>query len=772
MVCVGLSVLFSGYAFRYARYINQNYSNPATCSARMSNIDQDELIAIGCSSKYVYNPGTNTLLTQCPNSQIGTYWENDVGVNANLQTHQTTCLNMACCGLLGQVYSSTTYNLAIISLATLIMAGMVSIGCYYFWYVHFYASPHKNNLNEYTWVILMGILLFTFIFVYSLVPAYYPRQYGQNVVTQITPPQNIVSINASQIGENACYSLQQLTSLNFNMITHCAQADCSVFPLAMSITASNSYFNTANIPTEIIDFSDPKTKNVVWPKAGANDAYISMYAPPMILQTALANLYVCPNVPANVQVQYLIGSTPSALTNQAPTSFNINAASTGTQTVQGVVRVENYQQFTFSALGGVTVTATRQNGYALGSTTTDSSGRFSLSMNLFPNRSPYIVVLTFTASGYGTKAVDVQVGGAPSGVTTVDVGSVSLIKSISNRLLQTAPTGGQDVQAVPDPVTPTPPPAKPVAPAKPKTPTPTPSPTPLPAPKLPTPPPAPKKNPIPAPIPQAGPLTPITPFSLPWLLAQVQIVTVDAITLQPVQYANVELYQQSDVVSSAQVKPAQSAFSDYNGNVQFSNVPAGYYLLNITVKGYVPYTLPFDIYGSIVPFSVPLVQIVQPGTFIATLEWLNSVDLDLMVSFIVDSVTTCQVDPTLAQCGNVIHSTNNAIKVNNWGPYYYLFFVRKSQGIDMYSNNTIPLSYVQLDNGGTHLKVYVDGVNTQAAFDFHPPTTLSDNDSMIWLGFCVNGNVGPASLVAINTYWSSQGASQTPTSALCNQYYQ
>jgi len=76
------------------------------------------------------------------------------------------CLNERCCGLLGQLYTSDLLVLSNLALVTIVAGCLVSVGCYYFWYVS-WVDTARSKKKDFIWLILMvleiaGILVLLF----------------------------------------------------------------------------------------------------------------------------------------------------------------------------------------------------------------------------------------------------------------------------------------------------------------------------------------------------------------------------------------------------------------------------------------------------------------------------------------------------------------------------------------------------------------------------------------------------------------------------------
>jgi hypothetical protein len=251
---------------------------------------------------------------------------------------------------------------------------------------------------------------------------------------------------------------------------------------------------------------------------------------------------------------------------------------------------------------------------------------------------------------------------------------------------------------------------------------------------------------------------------------------------QLIKTAFVELYRGSDYSVIGEQKPYMTASSQ--PGFFFLNVPTGNYIIHVSGNGlYADYWRIATIWQGSQTLDLPI----SPLSFSSsvgsnlrvTLEWSdNTQDLDLYGTFNIDPVSDCVVDGISYNCqGLRSHNDqylSSVIEVDTLGPYYYLFFVKKF----IYANDTTTSSGDYIIQSGATIKVYVPGFSG-ATYQFNiPAQTFADNpvslsDNMVWLGFCMDGNVGPLSITPIADYWNgalSTGAGGVPNSNICQNY--
>jgi len=186
-------VNFTGYAYRQTRQTYEYYKGVAdisTCTDRLDIVHETEIENYGCPAKYIP-------YTSCPEGNRLTIWEGTSsdnsgvkpasmlfdetdlhttsldGLNDNLLNAQTDwsgywCLNTNCCGLLGQLYTVDLLSLANFGLLTTLAGCLVSVGCYYFWYVT-WIDTTRNKGHDFLWLGIMAIITLVFLVFYFAV---------------------------------------------------------------------------------------------------------------------------------------------------------------------------------------------------------------------------------------------------------------------------------------------------------------------------------------------------------------------------------------------------------------------------------------------------------------------------------------------------------------------------------------------------------------------------------------------------------------------------
>jgi len=160
------NMYLTGKAERSTKQVYNFYkdtSNSIQWTNIMSYVNQKELIKIGCPSKYLAT-------TSCPNSLKAVNWEDTLSMNEeNMQ-----CLNTACAGLLGQLYSNEYLIITNLGLLSILANGLVLVGLYYFWSQRVETKEIKNPRE---WLFLGLMLLVASLFMLS--KAAYQRPYIQ-----------------------------------------------------------------------------------------------------------------------------------------------------------------------------------------------------------------------------------------------------------------------------------------------------------------------------------------------------------------------------------------------------------------------------------------------------------------------------------------------------------------------------------------------------------------------------------------------------------------
>jgi len=181
LILLVLLLYFTINAFTSIKTTKTYYST-TNCLGRLDIVHEDEIQAVGCPAKYLS-------YDQCPESQRYYQWEgtsydnsgyptttaassfldmdmtpfsespdglNDSLMNAQEGATTTTyyCLNQQCCGLNGQLYTRDLLILANFGLATIVAGVLVSVGCYYFWYVA-WVDTARSRKKDFWWILFM-----------------------------------------------------------------------------------------------------------------------------------------------------------------------------------------------------------------------------------------------------------------------------------------------------------------------------------------------------------------------------------------------------------------------------------------------------------------------------------------------------------------------------------------------------------------------------------------------------------------------------------------
>jgi len=192
---------FTGFAYRNTRQTYEYYKGTATgidtCRERMYLAHSRDLQRYGCPQKYLntdeciattaITPWEGTALDTSPPvvvvvnaGQTGTILNTPippaslflVGDNNIAGTGTYTCVNTRCCGLLGQMYSQHLIQLAACGLMATLAAALVSIGCYYFWYVT-WVDTARDKRRDFVWLGLMALFVLVFVILFFAVDRTY-----------------------------------------------------------------------------------------------------------------------------------------------------------------------------------------------------------------------------------------------------------------------------------------------------------------------------------------------------------------------------------------------------------------------------------------------------------------------------------------------------------------------------------------------------------------------------------------------------------------------
>jgi len=152
-----LLVNFTGYAYRHTRQTYEYYKGVANikdCANRLNIVDQNELQDFGCPAKYLSTDA-------CAAGDRIPNWESPTAVEGT----NAFCPNTKCCGLLGQLYTNDLLSLANFSLLAVVAGCLISIGCYYFWYVT-WVDTARDKKKDFLWLGIMGLITVAFFAVF------------------------------------------------------------------------------------------------------------------------------------------------------------------------------------------------------------------------------------------------------------------------------------------------------------------------------------------------------------------------------------------------------------------------------------------------------------------------------------------------------------------------------------------------------------------------------------------------------------------------------
>ena len=428
-----LLINFTGFAYRHARYTYNHYESEAYCPGRLGAADIQDLSNHGCPSKYVVV--NNTVSLDCDNAWVGTLWEQDVGVAASKQKHQQGCLNEACCGVLADIYTADLYILAHLSLIATVLVGLVSIGTYYLWYINWLDYGITKSSKDLVWLLAKILLVGAFVGVYLAVPLSVPSEYGNSVVITPTSTDSITMISASDIGDNPCYQIGNVT-LAFNT-TACDNTACKGYTLLVYLLAKQAKWTTPETASGY-EFIDPSAKSDAFPSADQNDGFLGLKGDPTSIQTALNSaITVCPITPGKdstitVKVQQIKESSSSrrllgvALNGTSTATVALGLQQNLTEVLRGTVGTE-VRPGVWKGISSARVDLARVDGSYITYLYTDARGDFSVNMPKYAGNKPYLVKVVVTAAGYIPVTYSAQIGGFPRRAST-ELGFLELFR--------------------------------------------------------------------------------------------------------------------------------------------------------------------------------------------------------------------------------------------------------------------------------------------------------------------------------------------------------
>lgn len=711
IVVVGL-INFTGYAYRHARYAHTYYESEKHCPGRLGAANIADLTAHGCPSKYVIV--NSTVSTKCDNAWLGELWEQDVGVTAAQQKHQQGCLNEACCGIVANYYTSPLYLLAHIALLTTILAGLVSVGSYYLWYINWLDYGITKSAKDLGWFALKLALVGVFCWLYFAVPLSTPTEYGSHVKVVPTSTANVTYISPKDIGDNACYSIGNV-SLSFNK-TACDNTNCAGYSLVVYLLASQATWSVPSNKTvksyEILDVTD---KNVQFPNATTSDGYLALKGDPTVIQKALASqITVCPIQPGkdtliSMKVKQIKTSTARLLqwtTESIPTtSVALGLEQNLTEVLRGTVGTES-SRFKWTTVSSAKVDIYRASeGTLIGTVDTDSNGDFSYALTKYAANKPYLVKVAITAPGFMPLNYSAQIGGFPTRVST-ELGFIELFR-FPGRILATTTTPVSSTGKPEGPMgRPDGPRDRPEGPRdRPEGPRPLngtdtgrfpnssntgPGPRPLNGTDTGR---FPNSSNTTGPMNRTGP----GPIKEPYVVNRTVVNTsktinftvgpnesaiilsiVSAIDGTYVYGAHASVYPGGDT----QAIQGKSMYTEnlFGNLVYFRNVSKGNYVLRVTHDQYGEHVRNLVVRGGVVNVSIALVPVVTQNHFQLVLNLPDRQDFTLQANFEGEDGNTCSLSSLVSSCGGLSKFTEerqfDSLKVGTYGQHYYLFYVR------------------------------------------------------------------------------------------------
>jgi len=157
LVVLVLLVNFTGYGYRHTRQVYEYYRNAGTCHTNLANVHVDDIQSFGCPAKYIDSSAC------APTEQVHQWETGKVAA-----TDPLYCLNGACCGLVGQLYSDKFLSLSNYGLLATIAGTIMSIACYYFWYVS-WVDTTRDKRKDFFWLGIMALSIVVFLILFFAV---------------------------------------------------------------------------------------------------------------------------------------------------------------------------------------------------------------------------------------------------------------------------------------------------------------------------------------------------------------------------------------------------------------------------------------------------------------------------------------------------------------------------------------------------------------------------------------------------------------------------
>eukprot|EP01017_Pseudomicrothorax_dubius_P051188 TRINITY_DN980_c0_g2_i1.p1 TRINITY_DN980_c0_g2~~TRINITY_DN980_c0_g2_i1.p1 ORF type:complete len:1161 (+),score=354.03 TRINITY_DN980_c0_g2_i1:113-3595(+) len=295
---------------------------------------------------------------------------------------------------------------------------------------------------------------------------------------------------------------------------------------------------------------------------------------------------------------------------------------------------------------------------------------------------------------------------------------------------------------------------------------------------------------------------------------EVSAIVYDATTNQTIPNATIELYgtTSNQYIFSISEWAAIVDRTNSSGSVALQTIPQGAAIIRASFPGYHPTWKVIHVNYKKYLVSLALSPIIQSTNQLRTvLEWKSSVlNLDLFVTFNVQNAKSCEVSHFNPYCvGTQFENQNNvggqngseSILINELGQYNYLFFVAPGTAPKGVKNNNTRVAELnnndnKVTNSFAQVRVYTNSAD-EATYTFEVPgggsllytkdykpleniptkkkadgKTIVDETKLIWLAFCMKGDIGPRSIVPLNRYWPVPAHKpETPTAEICDQEY-
>ena len=432
-----LLVNLSGFAYRHATSVHDYYESADACPNRLAKASKSWLESYGCPNKYIFHADGSSISTDCQANQKGDIWEEDIGKDNAAKQHAQGCLNLACCGVVADLYSTDLFIFAELSLIVTLMIGILSIGTYYLWHIdRTNTLDLPKKLSDLGWLGAMLAVAIAWILVISLTSFSAPLEYGSAISYSSTPTTNLISMNATEFGDQACFTVK---NLNFDYdYTKCPKEHCNGYKItALILAVDTTWSYPPDFHSPGLTFLSRSLKSHYFPKAASTDDFIGFQGTPADINTALQNSFlacpVTPGVDVVIQVQTFQSTGKQyvdyeVIPGGANRSITIPLRSTLVQNIKGTVKHEDSPE-TYSSIKGVAVSARRLDNSSIRIDPVNSTadGTFQLTVRKFVNSTPYLLKLAFSLNGYVSQTRVVQIGGFPED-NDLELGLIQMFK--------------------------------------------------------------------------------------------------------------------------------------------------------------------------------------------------------------------------------------------------------------------------------------------------------------------------------------------------------